>query len=126
MPTKEPANSPNSEYSSEKIEVSKQESIGVYVLPSVDHLNCGLGQFSVIEINLTDASNTQIHQLNGYVQVSMPVPSNINVNSGKAITVYRLEDDGSLTRCQTLLECADFCNDKNVDIFLIKCVIISM
>lgn len=67
MPTKEPANSPNSEYSSEKIEVSKQESIGVYVLPSVDHLNCGLGQFSVIEINLTDASNTQIHQLNGYV-----------------------------------------------------------
>ncbi len=48
------------------------------------------------------------------------------VNSGKAITVYRLEDDGSLTRCQTLLECADFCNDKIVDTFLIKCVIISI
>ena len=64
----------------------------------------GLGQFAVMEINLTDASNTQIHQLNGYVQVSIPVPSNINVNSGKTITVYRLEDDGSLTRCQTTVE----------------------
>lgn len=53
---------------------------------------------------MTDASNTQIHQLNGYIQVSTPVPSNINVNSGKTITVYRLEDDGSLTRCQTTVE----------------------
>jgi LPXTG-motif cell wall-anchored protein len=64
----------------------------------------GLGQFAVMEINLTDASKAQIHELSGYVQVSIPVPSNINVNSGKAIVVYRLEDDGSLTRCQTTVE----------------------
>lgn len=68
-----------------------------------DKIN-GLGQFAVMEINLTDASNVQIHELNGYVQVSIPVPSNINVNSGKTIAVYRLEDDGSLTRCQTTVE----------------------
>lgn len=64
----------------------------------------GLGQFAVMEINLTDASNVQIHELNGYVQVSIPVPSNIGVNSGKTIAVYRLEDDGRLTRCQTTVE----------------------
>lgn len=64
----------------------------------------GLGQFAVMEINLTDASNVQIHELNGYVQVSIPVPSNIGVNSGKTIVVYRLEDDGRLTRCQTTVE----------------------
>lgn len=64
----------------------------------------GLGQFAVMEINLTDASSVQIHELNGYVQVSIPVPSNINVNSGKTIAVYRLEDNGSLTRCQTMIE----------------------
>ena len=64
----------------------------------------GLGQFAVMEINLTDTSNTQIHQLNGYVQVTIPLPGNINVHSGKTISVYRLEDDGSLTRCQTVVE----------------------
>ncbi len=64
----------------------------------------GLGQFAVMEINLTDASNVQIHELNGYVQVSIPVLSNIGVNSGKTIAVYRLEDDGRLTRCQTTVE----------------------
>ena len=61
----------------------------------------GLGQYAVMEINLADASNVQLHELNGYIQVTIPVPSNINVNSGKTITVYRLEDDGSLTRCET-------------------------
>ena len=64
----------------------------------------GLGEFSVMEINLTDAANTQIHQLNGYVQVSVPMPANITVKEGKAIVVYRLEDDGTLTRCDTTVE----------------------
>ena len=57
-----------------------------------------------MEINLTDAANTQIHQLNGYVQVSVPMPANITVKEGKAIVVYRLEDDGTLTRCDTTVE----------------------
>lgn len=64
----------------------------------------GLGEYSVMEINLTDASNTQVHQLNGYVQVSVPMPANITVKEGKAIVVYRLEDDGTLTRCDTTVE----------------------
>jgi len=56
------------------------------------------------KINLTDAANTQVHQLNGYVQVSVPMPANITVKEGKAIVVYRLEDDGTLTRCDTTVE----------------------
>lgn len=64
----------------------------------------GLGQFAVMEINLKDASNVQIHELNGYVQVSMPIPANINAEAGKTIAVYRLEDNGTLTRCQTTVE----------------------
>ena len=64
----------------------------------------GLGEFSVMEINLTDAANTQVHQLNGYVQVTVPMPANITVKEGKAIVVYRLEDDGTLTRCDTTVE----------------------
>ena len=64
----------------------------------------GLGEFSVMGINLTDAANTQVHQLNGYVQVSVPMPANITVKEGKAIVVYRLEDDGTLTRCDTTVE----------------------
>lgn len=64
----------------------------------------GLGEYSVMEINLTDAANTQVHQLNGYVQVSVPMPANITVKEGKAIVVYRLEDDGTLTRCDTTVE----------------------
>ena len=64
----------------------------------------GLGEYSVMEINLTDATNTQVHQLNGYVQVSVPMPANITVKEGKAIVVYRLEDDGTLTRCDTTVE----------------------
>ena len=64
----------------------------------------GLGEYSVMEINLTDVTNTQVHQLNGYVQVSVPMPANITVKEGKAIVVYRLEDDGTLTRCDTTVE----------------------
>ena len=64
----------------------------------------GLGEYSVMEINLTDATNTQVHQLNGYVQVTVPMPANITVKEGKAIVVYRLEDDGTLTRCDTTVE----------------------
>ena len=49
-------------------------------------------------------ANTQVHQLNGYVQVTVPMPANITVKEGKAIVVYRLEDDGTLTRCDTTVE----------------------
>lgn len=64
----------------------------------------GLGQFVVMEMNLIDTANTQLHELNGYVQVSIPIPSNLSINSEKTIVVYRLEEDGSLTRCQTTVE----------------------
>lgn len=83
------------------------------------------------------------YQLNGYVQVSMPVPSNINVNSGKAITVYRLEDAAATQSPKTgddsymnyivwmmvfIIELGFVATAKKkyIDIFLIKCVIISI
>ena len=62
----------------------------------------GLGAFAVLEINLTDASGAQIHELNGKVKVTIPVPENLTVGNGKTIVVYRLEADGTtLTSCET-------------------------
>ena len=59
----------------------------------------GLGAFAVLDISLTDAS---IHELSGYVEVTIPVPGNLTVGNGKTIAVYRLEEDGTtLTRCES-------------------------
>ena len=59
----------------------------------------GLSAFAVLDIKLTDAS---IHELNGYVEVTIQVPGNLTVGDGKTIAVYRLEEDGTtLTRCES-------------------------
>lgn len=57
------------------------------------------GKFSVQEINLINAEGTQLHQLDGYVIVTLPVPEGFTVSSTKTIGVYRLEEDGTLTKC---------------------------
>lgn len=57
--------------------------------------------FIVYEMNLSDASNTAIHQLNGYVNVTFPIPDGFSASNGKLLIVYRVEDDGTLTRCDT-------------------------
>ncbi len=59
-----------------------------------------------IEFNLSESNGTAIHQLGDYVQVSYPLSYYYNDNAatvpaGKQIVVYRVEDDGTLTRCET-------------------------
>lgn len=57
------------------------------------------GEFTVQEINLKGADGTQLHQMDGYVVVTLPVPEGFTVSASKTIGVYRLEDDGTLTKC---------------------------
>ena len=57
--------------------------------------------FRVYEMNLADSSNVAIHQLNGYVNVTLPIPEGLSASNGKYLMVYRVEDDGTLTRCDT-------------------------
>lgn len=59
-----------------------------------------------MEFNLSHSNGTAIHQLGDYVQVSFPLASFYNdpaatVPAGKQLVVYRVEDDGTLTRCNT-------------------------
>lgn len=64
---------------------------------AIDKLS-GIGTYKVFEIGLKNAQGIQLHQLDGYVNVTMPVPEGID---GSRAVVYRLEDDGSLTKCRT-------------------------
>ena len=57
------------------------------------------GKFTVYEINLKDADGTQLHQMGDYVVVTLPVPEGFTVSSTTTIAVFRLEDDGTLTKC---------------------------
>lgn len=59
------------------------------------------GKFTVHEINLKGADGTQLHQMDGYVVVTLPVPEGFTVSRDKTIGVYRLEDDGTLTKCES-------------------------
>lgn len=61
----------------------------------------GMTAFKVFDMNLMDASNAAIHQLNGYINVTLPIPDGMSAGSGKVIMVYRIEDDGTLTQCVT-------------------------
>ena len=59
------------------------------------------GKFTVYEINLMGADGAQIHQLGDYVVVTLPVPEGFTVSKEKTIGVYRLEYDGTLTKCSS-------------------------
>lgn len=60
--------------------------------------------FKVLEMNLRNAENGEIHELNGYVNVTLPIPAGLSVNNEKTLVVYRLEADGTLTKCDTNVE----------------------
>lgn len=60
--------------------------------------------YQIFEMSLTDASDVAIHQLNGYVNVTLPIPDGLSTSNGKKIAVYRIEDDGTLTGCDTTTE----------------------
>ena len=53
----------------------------------------------VMELNLFDDKNLALHQLDGYVSVTVPLPDGVAETA--KLTVYRLEEDGSLTACET-------------------------
>lgn len=61
------------------------------------------GEFRVIEVNLFDANDVQLHQLSGMVSVEMPIPEGFTVRNGYVLVVYRINDDGSMTRCTTMV-----------------------
>lgn len=63
--------------------------------------NC---DYVVYEIDLSNLSGTEIHELAGYVSVTMAIPSGLVVGNGNTIVVYRLNDDGTLTKCTTTVK----------------------
>ena len=56
-------------------------------------------EFKMIEINLYAGDGKQLTQLDGYVYVTIPVPTDIEVSAGNVLAVYRVNDDGSFTNC---------------------------
>jgi hypothetical protein len=69
--------------------------------------------FAVFEMNLTDSKNTAIHQLDGKINVTMPIPADMTPAAGNILVVYRIEDDGTMTRCDTATAngCVTFATD---------------
>lgn len=61
----------------------------------------GATGFRVFDMNLVDASNVAIHQLKGYINVTLPIPDGLSADNGKRLVTYRIEEDGSLTKCDT-------------------------
>lgn len=55
--------------------------------------------YAVYELDLLDASGTKMHALNGEVVVQLPIPEGLTLSTGQTIGVYRLKDDGTLTKC---------------------------
>lgn len=60
--------------------------------------------YRVYEISLRDAGGNEIHQLNGMVTVTMPVPDGFRTDHRKTVVVYRLNEDGTLTKCKTTVK----------------------
>lgn len=57
----------------------------------------------VYEIDLLQG-NVEIHEVGGTVQVSFNAPSDLKVAKDERVVIYRLNDDGSLTKCNTKFE----------------------
>ena len=57
------------------------------------------GNYAVYEFDLLDAAGASIHELNGNVQITMPIPENLKI-PGKTLQVYRVDGD-QLVKCQT-------------------------
>lgn len=63
-----------------------------------------ISSYKVYEFNIKDSSNTEIHELNGYINVVIPLPEGLQADNLKSIIVYRLNEDGTLTECDTTIE----------------------
>ncbi len=58
-------------------------------------------EFRVIDISLYNVDDVAIHQLKEMVSVTLRIPDDFTVAPENVIVVYRLNEDGSLTRCST-------------------------
>lgn len=59
--------------------------------------------WAVYEMNLKDANGAEIHQLNGYVQVVMPIPEGLSVSDKQTLCVYRVDGD-QMIACETTVK----------------------
>ena len=63
------------------------------------------GKFVAFELNLLDSDNNKItKQPDGMIKVTLPIPEGLEVSADKTIVVYRVNDDGTLVRCNTTVE----------------------
>lgn len=60
----------------------------------------GSAEFVAFEMNLFNANNAKITQLNGYINVTLPVPAGMATENGESIVVYRVEN-GKMYKCDT-------------------------
>lgn len=73
--------------------VSSVEKYGSKALKEADYMK-------VYEFNLTK-SGTAVHQLTDYVEVSFQAPEDFKLAADEKAVVYRVEDEGTLTLCET-------------------------
>lgn len=58
----------------------------------------------VLDFNLSAKQGTLIHQLDGRVAISFDIPANFTVPAGYVPRVYRFNDNGTVTACETILD----------------------
>ena len=56
--------------------------------------------FFVYQFDIT-ANGVDIHALSNYVKVTLSRPADLVIGEGQQLVVYRLEDNGTLTRCES-------------------------
>jgi hypothetical protein len=59
--------------------------------------------FAVFQMDLTGRDNVAIHQLDGKVNVTLPIPAGLTPATGNILVVYRIGDDGTMTKCDTAI-----------------------
>ena len=58
--------------------------------------------FFVYQFDIT-ANGVDIHELSNYVKVTLSRPADLVIGEGQQLVVYRLEDNGTLTRCESAI-----------------------
>jgi hypothetical protein len=58
----------------------------------------------MVEFDLADMSGAAIHQLDGYVTVTVDMPSDITIGENQILRIYRVADDGTVVACPTVVE----------------------
>lgn len=61
-------------------------------------------EVAVYQMDLLSAEGVAITQLGDYINVTLPIPADITLDEGKTIVMYRYEDNGTLTRCNTVVD----------------------